>query len=109
MLGARAPSPAFFSTKTMLYENLPRHPDLKAAGWHSRGYLPHFDGRAVPQFITCRLVDSVPKTVIASWKRASPVASDHDQIVLQRRLERYLDQGLGEAYLKNPQIAQMIQ
>ena len=34
----------------MLYENLPRHPDLKAAGWHSRGYLPHFDGREVPQF-----------------------------------------------------------
>jgi hypothetical protein len=26
-------------------------------GWYSRGYLPHFDGGAVPQFITIRLAD----------------------------------------------------
>jgi REP element-mobilizing transposase RayT len=94
----------------MLYENLPRHPDLKAAGWHSRGYLPHFDGREVPQFITCWLFDSVPKTVIEKWMRELALPnSGYDQIALQKRLERYLDQGFGEAHLKNPQIAQLVQ
>ena len=94
----------------MLYENLPRHPDLKAAGWHSRGYLPHFDGREVPQFITWRLFDSVPATVIERWVRelASP-NSGYDQVALQNRIERYLDQGFGVAFLKNPQIAQSVQ
>ena len=48
------------SALTMLYEQLSRHADLREAGWHSRGYLPHFDGREIPQFITCRLADSVP-------------------------------------------------
>lgn len=93
----------------MLYENLPRHPDLKAAGWHSRGYLPHFDGREVPQFITCRLFDSVPKTVIERWIRELALPNGHDQIALQQRIERYLDQGFGGAFLKNPQIAELVQ
>ncbi len=94
----------------MLYENLPRHPDLKAAGWHSRGYLPHFDGCAVPQFITCRLFDSVPKTMIERWIRElTGPNSGYDQIALHRRLERYLDQGCGKAYLKHPHIAQLVQ
>jgi len=29
-------------------------------GWHSRGYLPHFDGIVIPQFVTSRLADSLP-------------------------------------------------
>jgi putative transposase len=29
-------------------------------GWHSRGYLPHFDGRDVAQHIVFRLADSAP-------------------------------------------------
>ena len=38
--------------------------ELHAAGWHSRGYLLHFDGREIPQFITFHLADSIPKEVI---------------------------------------------
>jgi REP element-mobilizing transposase RayT len=94
----------------MLYEQLPRHPELREAGWHSRGYLPHFDGREVPQFITCRLSDSVPKTVIQRWMRELDVAhSQTDQTALHRRIEKYLDQGYGEAFLKYPRIAEMVQ
>jgi hypothetical protein len=37
---------------------------LRAAGWHSRGYLPHFDGIAIPQFITIHLADSLPTKVL---------------------------------------------
>src|SRR5436190_23542472 len=94
----------------MLYERLPRHPDLKAAGWHSRGYLPHFDGRDVPQFITCRLFDSVPGVVIQRWIRELALPnSDCDRVALQKRIERYLDQGFGEAFLGNTQVAQLVQ
>ncbi|MFI5033812.1 MAG: hypothetical protein ACHQPH_24265, partial [Reyranellales bacterium] len=33
-------------------------------GWHSRGYLPHFDSAETVQFVTFRLVDSLPKGVL---------------------------------------------
>jgi hypothetical protein len=74
----------------MLYEQLPRHPELREAGWHSRGYLAHFDGREIPQFITLRLADSVPNAVLMKWKRELNLATAKaDQITLQRRIERY--------------------
>src|SRR5205085_2241212 len=94
----------------MLYQQLLRHHDLKLAGWHSRGYLPHFDGREIPQFITCRLFDSVPNAVLKKWKRELDLAeSKADQVTLQRRIERYLDQGYGEALLRHHRIAQLVE
>jgi hypothetical protein len=42
-------------------------------GWHSRGYLPHFDSQDVVQFVTFRLVDSLPQEVVAKlhyWRKA---------------------------------------
>ncbi len=33
-------------------------------GWHSRGYLPHFEGAEVPQHVTFHLADSLPKAVL---------------------------------------------
>ncbi len=32
--------------------------ELRDAGWHSRGYLPHFDGGDIAQTITFRLAAS---------------------------------------------------
>lgn len=29
-------------------------------GWHNRGYLPHYDGGPIPQFLTFRLADALP-------------------------------------------------
>ena len=37
-------------------------------GWRSRGYLPHFDGGEVSQFITTRLFDSLPQGVLEKWR-----------------------------------------
>lgn len=37
-------------------------------GWHSRGYLPHWDHPGMIQGITFRLADSVPDEVIEKWK-----------------------------------------
>jgi putative transposase len=88
----------------------PHRAELKEAGWHSRGYLPHFDGRAIPQFITLRLFDSVPDAVLKRWMRELDVLnSEKDQIILQRRIEKYLDQSYGEAFLKIHRVAEMVQ
>jgi len=43
--------------------------ELKDAGWHSRGYLPHFDAGEIAQTITFRLADSLPHIVLERWKR----------------------------------------
>jgi putative transposase len=37
-------------------------------GWHSRGYLPHFDSPETVQFITFRLADSLPATIVEALK-----------------------------------------
>jgi REP element-mobilizing transposase RayT len=84
--------------------------ELRAAGWHSRGYLPHFDGIAKPQFITLHLGDSIPAIVIERWKNElRKIPYDQERIVLQRRIEKYLDMGYGSAVLKQPRIAKMVQ
>ena len=88
----------------------PHREELSEAGWHSRGYLPHFDGRAIPQFITLRLFDSVPDSVLERWMRElDVVSSKRDRLTLQMRIEKYLDQGYGEAFMKNHRVANMVQ
>lgn len=88
----------------------PHRAELRAAGWHSRGYLPHFDGVAKPQFITLHLGDSVPASVIERWKRElRGMPYEQERILLQRRIEKYLDMGYGSAALKQPRIAKMVQ
>ena len=83
---------------------------LRQAGWRSRGYLPHFDGRATPQFITLHLADSVPKEVVERWKaELSRLVLEERTEVFQRRIENYLDQGFGQRYLGNPSVAEMVQ
>ena len=88
----------------------PHKAELRKAGWHSRGYLPHFDGREIPQFVRLRLYDCVPKAVLTRWKRELAVSdSPGDRILMQRRIERYLDQGYGQSFLRNPSVAAAVQ
>lgn len=79
-------------------------------GWHSRGYIPHFDGGEIPQMITFRLADSFPQAVLESWgdelSRLPKPASDIER---RRRIEAYLDKGFGSAWLKEVRIAQLVQ
>lgn len=88
-----------------------RHRDvLRASGWRTRGYLPHFDGIATPQSITINLADAIPHKVVQRWKQELRISkSEKDRILLQRRIDRYLDQGYGEAHLKCAGIATMVQ
>src|SRR6266513_2670330 len=83
--------------------------ELRDAGWHSRGYLPHFDGGEIAQTVTFRLADSLPQTVLERWKSELAADSSNTDAVLRRRIERYLDQGHGGRALGNGRVAKMVQ
>ena len=78
-------------------------------GWYSRGYLPHFDGGEILQFITLHLADAVPKAIVEKWK--IELASEKEEIaqkILFWRIEKFADQGCGACYLQRPEIADVI-
>ena len=69
-------------------------------GWHSRGYLPHFDSPETVQFVTFRLADSLPIAVAeALGHREGNVHC----------IDRELDVGLGSCWLRRPEIASLVQ
>ena len=79
-------------------------------GWHSRGYLPHFDGSQITQFVTFRLRDSLPQQLLETWRTELKKEVDVDiEAMLRRRIEIYLDHGYGQCYLKNPDVADVVQ
>jgi putative DNA methylase len=79
-------------------------------GWHSRGYLPHFDGGAIPQAVTFRLADSLPRARLELWqaelRQLNRTKADAE---LRRRIERYLDLGHGDCHLRDARVADLVQ
>ena len=69
-------------------------------GWHSRGYLPHFDSPETVQFVTFRLADSLPKAV------AEVLRHREDDVL---RIERELDVGIGACWLRREEIASLVE
>jgi putative transposase len=69
-------------------------------GWHSRGYLPHFDSPETVQFVTFRLADSLPNAVIEGLRL-------QDEVL--QRLDHELDTGLGECWLRRPEVASLVE
>ena len=79
-------------------------------GWHSRGYLPHFDGGELAQFITFRLYDALPRDVLIRWKEELKLQpSAEAESIMRRRIEAYLDQGHGGCFLRDFAVAGMVQ
>jgi REP element-mobilizing transposase RayT len=80
-------------------------------GWHSRGYIPHFDaGASFTQFVTFRLADSVPHGVVERWQvelLARPEAEREAE--LHRLIEAILDEGRGECHLRDPRIGSLVE
>ncbi len=82
----------------------------KPRGWHSRGYLPHFDGGENLQFITLHLGDAVPQKVIDCWKlELKHEVKEEAKKILFWRIEKYVDQGIGACYLRRKEIAELVQ
>ena len=69
-------------------------------GWHSRGYLPHFDSPETVQFVTFRLADSLPRAVVEAL-------TSQDEAIL--RIDRELDNGLGACWLGRADVAELVQ
>jgi hypothetical protein len=70
-------------------------------GWHSRGYLPHFDSPETIQFVTFRLADSLPRQAL------EPIRMQKHFL---QHLDHELDAGLGLAGyddLKSPRWSRM--
>ena len=79
-------------------------------GWHSRGYLPHWDHPGMIQSVNFRLGDSLPLTVIEKWKAELALESGNDDDVqLRRRIEEYLDAGHGECWLRRLDVARVVE
>jgi putative transposase len=90
------------------------------SGIHTRGYLPHVKREGASYFVTFRLTDSLPKEVLLrlerehaeALRRLPPKAPlevvEEVHRELQRKIERFLDQGAGACHLRRPEIADMI-
>ncbi len=79
-------------------------------GWHSRGYLPHFDGGALPQTVTFRLADALPKALLDRWENElATMPETRAAVERRRRIEHYLNCGAGECWLARPQIAETVE
>jgi putative transposase len=72
----------------------------QAKGWHSRGYLPHFDSPETVQFVTFRLADSLPRERIEALRSMPDAMLQADQ---------ELDAGLVECWLRTAEIAALTQ
>src|SRR5207247_9801775 len=57
-------------------------------GWHSRGYLPHFDAPVTQQFLTWRLADSLPALRRGEWQHLLRIKDEREK---QIQWESYLD------------------
>lgn len=78
-------------------------------GWHSRGYLPHYDADRF-QFVTFRLADSLPQSILKKFEnelRHKKLEHFYDR-EFQIKIEEYLDNGVGECHLGNPAIAEVL-
>jgi REP element-mobilizing transposase RayT len=75
-------------------------------GWHQRGYLPHYDAPGVTQFVTFRLCDAMPASRRSEWEALLRLENERER---RKRLEEYLDRGLGECWLRQPTIAGLAQ
>ena len=91
--------------------------------YRERGYLPHLEEKGRSYFVTFRLADSVPAELLEAWKHEREVVRKraHEQnrklseyeaerlkYLYSERVEKYLDSGAGDCWLKNLEIARIV-
>jgi len=89
-------------------------PQKQHKGWHSRGYLPHYDSPWELQSISFRLCDAVPAHLIVQWKqelacRKISGAGDAKSKALHDRIEFYEDAGYGKCFLRDSRLAELVE
>jgi putative transposase len=84
----------------------PREP----RGWHSRGYLPHYDGDVAIQHVAFHLADSLPTEVVRRLEEeVKTVPVERQDVERRRRVEAWIDSGHGSCVLRKPGIARMVE
>jgi REP element-mobilizing transposase RayT len=102
-------------------------------GWHSRGYLPHWDHPGMIQSLNFRLGDALPQAVLEKWRQELEMPSlgapasrrrvpktnaagadvsaprNEAAVELRRRIEEYLDAGHGQCWLGRREIAALVE
>lgn len=73
-------------------------------GWHQRGRIPHLDAEGFTQFVTFRLCDSLPASVVNEWRLEAL-----EDVQFRKRVEKYLDAGAGECWLADERVAKIVQ
>ena len=66
--------------------------------------MPHYDAPRITQIVTLRLIDSLPASRRGEWEHLLKIENDRER---RRRLEMYLDRGLGECWLRQPPISKL--
>jgi len=80
------------------------------SGWYSRGYLPHYEVDNAVQFVTYHLADSLPAATLEKLEFELRSIPDKQKAGTRRdRIEQLMDAGYGACYLREPQIAKMVQ
>ena len=80
-------------------------------GWHSRGYLPHFDaGHEYPQSVTFRLGDTLPAAVVRSWQvELAAIPPALQDASFRKRVEAFLETGYGACHLRDLRIGSLVE
>jgi putative DNA methylase len=76
-------------------------------GWHSRGYLPHFESSVVIQSVTYRLADALPSEVVDRFRQELEGHENDDQ-ELRQRIEAWQDAGHGSCALRAAAHAKIV-
>jgi type I restriction enzyme R subunit/putative DNA methylase len=79
-------------------------------GWYSRGYLPHCDAPELIQFVTYRLADSLPQSKLVQLREElRRLPEKQRKIETRKRIEKWLDAGMGCRALAHPDVARYVQ
>lgn len=83
----------------------------------TRGYLPHIIHPQGQYFLTIRLADSLPASVVISWRDElelkRKVFRSSDELAnlsheYQAKIQEYLDTSVGHCWLSNPDVARVV-
>ncbi len=72
--------------------------------------MPHFDGGSIPQSVTFRLADSLPKERLEGFENELACLPQDEATARRRELvEMYLDLGLGHVWLRDSRVAELVE
>jgi REP element-mobilizing transposase RayT len=78
--------------------------------WHSRRYIPHFEGAEAIQHVTFHLADSLPRTTLLRIEaEMKTVPAEKRDAERRQRMEAWIDAGHGSCLLRRPDIAGIAQ